>query len=725
MPQVGIDLHDEELVASLSFMSHGKCAFCEARDDLVAHRFRPAGNALPFGERKNPHLFYVWLADAWQNLLPICLGCRPENATFPVDGERCHLPSQQQISAYLKRGDGRWSTVPKERALLIDPTRETSYDHHFKPKLDGTLIAISPRATMTAEHFGINREDRRQARASALLKCCNRLRQLIVKGRISSQQHGQAWIELFDFDSLDFGGAWSLLLKRIADRIDIGKANPRRTKLKAFFISLAATTDGSVQFENAMSAIVREDPGLRSVELGSQRLLRVRATLRSVELENFKSVERLRIDLLESASDRDGEPSPSLIVLGENATGKSALLEAIALTLATPEARRQLGVAWKDIPLDPSYVGAAGQMQPLIARVRAEFDSGQISELTIKDGEAKVRSEFGSEKITLFAYGAFRRFDDYAATASTIQHIHNLFDAGSLPNPEPWLRSLSAEVFDMVVRTLRDLLSIEGDFEVLQRSGRGRQLRMVTALQGSDGITRLISAPLKAVSSGYRSMLGMLCDILRGLLDAGPAEAFAGFTSARGIILIDEIEAHLHPRWKVQVMSSLRRALPGMTFIVTTHDPLCLRGMEAGEVIVLQRVVSTELAIETDLPTTIEKIDNLPDPSELRLEQLLTSDFFQMFSSNDAAVDRRMARIGDILRKREEREPLNDDDVRVFNEFERDIADALPVGSSEVHRQVQSAVATFLEHRRDASSVKLAKLGDDARAEILKALEAV
>ena len=380
---------------------------------------------------------------------------------------------------------------------------------------------------------------------------------------------------------------------------------------------------------------------------------------------------------------------------------------------------------WDEIPLDPSQMGGDDKSPKRSAQVRVEFDSGQVSSLNIANGEAVVRSEFGSERVALFAYGAFRRFATDAASAPTIRHIHNLFDAEPLANPEPWLKSLTPERFNMVVAALRDLLAIEGDFEVIQRVGRARQLRIVTALAGPDGVPRQIKAPLHAVSSGYRSMLGMLCDILKGLLEASPADSFAGFAAARGIVLIDEIEAHLHPRWKVQVMTSLRRSLPGMTFIVTTHDPLCLRGMADGEVIVLQRVASSEPGVETSLPTAVERMVNLPDPSELRLEQLLTSDFFQLFSSNDAAADRRMARIGDLMRLRAGGTILGEDDARTLAEFERDIASALPVGSSEVHRIVQQAVAEYLERRRDASTAALARLSAKSRSEILAALEAL
>jgi hypothetical protein len=179
----------------------------------------------------------------------------------------------------------------------------------------------------------------------------------------------------------------------------------------------------------------------------------------------------------------------------------------------------------------------------------------------------------------------------------------------------------------------------------------------------------------------------------------------------------------LHPRWKVQVMSRLRAALPNITFIVTTHDPLCLRGMEDGEVAVLQRIATSESQVESQLPIIIESMEGLPSVANLRLEQLLTSDFFQMLSTDDANTDRRLAMIADLAGARARGELLTTEDERVLNSFRNDIANALPIGSSEVHQIIQEAVAEYLAKRRIASSQTLRRLRREAKDEILAALE--
>jgi len=77
----------------------------------------------------------------------------------------------------------------------------------------------------------------------------------------------------------------------------------------------------------------------------------------------------------------------------------------------------------------------------------------------------------------------------------------------------------------------------------------------------------------------------MACAIMKMLF-----ERWDNLTSASAIVLIDELDAHLHPRWKMRIVSSLRKAFPQVQFIASTHDPLVLRGIRNNEVAVLRRV---------------------------------------------------------------------------------------------------------------------------------------
>ncbi len=79
---------------------------------------------------------------------------------------------------------------------------------------------------------------------------------------------------------------------------------------------------------------------------------------------------------------------------------------------------------------------------------------------------------------------------------------------------------------------------------------------------------------LAQLSDGYRNLLAIALDFARRLAQANPN--WSNPLEAPGILLIDEVELHLHPRWQQIVIPSLRAAFPNTQLIVTTHSPAVL-----------------------------------------------------------------------------------------------------------------------------------------------------
>ena len=92
------------------------------------------------------------------------------------------------------------------------------------------------------------------------------------------------------------------------------------------------------------------------------------------------------------------------------------------------------------------------------------------------------------------------------------------------------------------------------------------------------------------MSDGYRAALALLADILRhlinaygmdGLTEQGPDGKF--FIKRSGVVLVDEIDAHLHPEWQREIGFWLKRHFPNIQFLVTTHSPIiCQAADEKG-----------------------------------------------------------------------------------------------------------------------------------------------
>lgn len=725
VPAIGFTPEESSLCDALAEMSGHRCAFCEANDKLEVYRFRPAGNALPLARSSNAHLYYLWLADDWNNLLPICSGCVPSEPQFPVQGARCALPELEQVRTYVASGDGVWPfSRSGERPLLLDPAKNQPFARHLVPTLDGELLSRTVRAEATITTFDLNRSERRDQRYHVYQERLGALQDFI-----RAPDHSRLE-KIVNFTHLEFGGTWYLLLRRLLGHSSISRTGRglAATQVGPALYRLAQSGNGLDLLDRLLATLHREDRSPRSQARHTEAPVPAKESVAAIHIRNFKAIEQLELRLNDRSvrpSDRNAPPTPSLVILGENATGKSSILEAIALALMPAATRNSLQVPWAEFVTDPAQLGCEPGVLPAETEIHIELTNQYWARLKIDLLSHDSQDNLGNQRVPVFAYGAFRRFTRVAAAGLAHAHVRNLFQDIELSNPERWLRGLRQDRFDMVIRTLRDVLAVEGDFDVIQRDLGTGELRVVTAVSEPDGTSRFNRTPFRAVSSGYRSMLAMVCDIMRGLLSPTVYPGFESFQSARGVVLIDEIEAHLHPRWKVQVMSRLRAAFPNMTFIVTTHDPLCLRGMEQGEVAVLQRVATSHSQTDSRMPIFIESIGELPPVSDLRLEQLLTSDFFQMLSTDDAHADRRLAKIADLMSARARGEVLSANDERVVSDFRRDISSSLPIGSSEVHRIIQEVVAEYLAKRRAVSTQTLRQLRRETKDEILTALESL
>lgn len=210
---------------------------------------------------------------------------------------------------------------------------------------------------------------------------------------------------------------------------------------------------------------------------------------------------------------------------------------------------------------------------------------------------------------------------------------------------------------------------------------------------------------IEALSEGYRSVFVMAVDIIRELI-----EHWGNIEQAQAVVLIDELETHLHPRWKMQVMASLRRVFPRVQFIVTTHDPLCLRGMDDGEVVVLQ----------LDESGHVQQLKNLPAVSGMSAEQLLTSDYFGLASTADPGTELALARLaGDVIRRSES------GDLEVMPAgATMDLVNRLVVGDSQSQQVVQEALVQYLEAREKRGGAPIAELRAEAVSAVIEALTA-
>ena len=120
--------------------------------------------------------------------------------------------------------------------------------------------------------------------------------------------------------------------------------------------------------------------------------------------------------------------------------------------------------------------------------------------------------------------------------------------------------------------------------------------------------------PFNNLSDGYRNMIAMVGDIAWKAVQLNPHLGTKAPAETPGIVLIDELDLHLHPTWQRRVIEDLRRTFPKIQFICTTHSPFLIQSAHAGEVIGLDMDVASEDYVGASLEDIVEEVQGTKQP---------------------------------------------------------------------------------------------------------------
>lgn len=128
---------------------------------------------------------------------------------------------------------------------------------------------------------------------------------------------------------------------------------------------------------------------------------------------------------------------------------------------------------------------------------------------------------------------------------------------------------------------------------------------------------------LTQLSDGERAYIALCCDLVRRLAIANPM--LDSPLDGAGVVLIDELELHLHPRWQREVVEKLRTSFPHIQFIATTHSPFVIQSLRPGELINLDPDEFGEYSDKSieDISETVMGVD-VPQKSE-RFQRMMVA----------------------------------------------------------------------------------------------------
>lgn len=334
-------------------------------------------------------------------------------------------------------------------------------------------------------------------------------------------------------------------------------------------------------------------------------------------------------------------PKPRLsnvnLLLGDNGSGKSTILRAIAQAALGPAARlASLGdnaqIRWgeQEAIVDAELLlhaqdQAAGRMlkSRTVFTREGELEPGEFTEPD-KDAWKLVYSS-KNDAFFVVGYGATRRVeraenvDTGARTKKSFaraQRVQSLFeDFYSLIPLSYWLpreKTNNPGRYKQVVTLLNRLL---------------RPGNYVFTEEQNDGGDYLFSRggmpiPFQHLSDGYRAFIGWVADLLYHVCFGAPSGKM--LIDGCGIVMVDEIDLHLHPKWQMQVIGTVAKALPKMQFIFTSHSPLVAGSLEWMNIITLKAGEKSNRTTAKRLRESIHGLD---------ADQVLRTEFFGIKST--------------------------------------------------------------------------------------------
>ncbi len=343
--------------------------------------------------------------------------------------------------------------------------------------------------------------------------------------------------------------------------------------------------------------------------------------LNKVVIQNFRCFERLEVNL---------HPRMNVII-GNNGTGKSALLDAISIGIGSLllgiDSVVSPGIKAEDVRFVSYEIGSVIDRQPqfpvsvlcegVVGTQDIQWErqlTGEggrttyVNALSIKsivsDWQSEIRNGNTTLSLPLISHyttgrlwaqkrekkentqlvtNRFHGYMDCLAAESNQKLMLRWFEEMTLIELQegkslPELTAVKQAIAECYRESGADAAKIKVYFDL-----RSHQLEIV--YQDSSGIWH--KHPFHELSDGYRNTLSLVADIAYRMAQLNPQYLEDVIKKTAGIVLIDEIDQHLHPVWQQRILKTLETIFPAVQFIVTTHSPTVISSAAGEQLLML------------------------------------------------------------------------------------------------------------------------------------------
>ncbi|OFX30687.1 MAG: hypothetical protein A2X08_07570 [Bacteroidetes bacterium GWA2_32_17] len=420
--------------------------------------------------------------------------------------------------------------------------------------------------------------------------------------------------------------------------------------------------------------------------------------IKKIIIENIRCFKNLEIDL----SNKEGI-SDWVVFLGNNGVGKTTLMRSIALCLC-----EESGAAGLLDELHGDWIRKEDTNKK--AKIRIEFEKlNGYSKTPSIETQIKL-SKFGEVEVTqttepksskiwneLFvcAYGANRRsygtvsYSEY----TVVDAVYSLFNYESvLQNVELNIRRLQLEIdLNELFKKLEDILLLEKKSIKLERNG--------ISIKGPWGSY----IPMGALSDGYAATIAWIMDMYGWKM---LYEKKMKDVEINGIVILDEIEQHLHPLWQKEIVNRLSRQFKNVQFFVSTHSPIvainALKTMHDDPNSKLYHIDWNNEIKEANASISV-----VQEPiNDLEYNQLLESEAFGHILNTNSKVDKLLKEMSELasIDKPTQKQKL------ILETIKKELKPLMfPEGKTLIEREVEREYYKELEAKADYLSKILSK----------------